>query len=290
MLVMQSSLRGYLEVLQCFGDSSSQTCPYSIHNILATGGHYGLVAGSWLGPYAMCRSLEALACSGKACSKMEKFKPAFPMVIHVVSGDGEGERGGAPCICVDIVAELCSNWGDVAGKRSALLLLVPLVLGLNKVNPRYLPLLAATFSFPQSLGIMGGKPGASTYLVGVQGNQVLYLDPHQVQQVCLVSRDNPKADTSTYHCSNVRQMSLSAIDPSLALGFYCRNREDFEDLCERVLELERQATGAPMFTVEKSSDDNGWHKEKFNTKMCAHKEPVPLTVDFYSSDEGWQIL
>lgn len=48
---------------------------------------------------------------------------------------------------------------------------------------RYLPLLAATFTFPQSLGILGGRPGASTYIIGVQDDKAFYLDPHEVQQV-----------------------------------------------------------------------------------------------------------
>lgn len=54
---------------------------------------------------------------------------------------------------------------------------------LTSYTTRYLPLLAATFTFPQSLGILGGRPGASTYLVGVQDDKVFYLDPHEVQQV-----------------------------------------------------------------------------------------------------------
>lgn len=48
---------------------------------------------------------------------------------------------------------------------------------------RYIPQLWATFTFPQSLGIMGGKSGASTYIVGVQDDNAFYLDPHEVQQV-----------------------------------------------------------------------------------------------------------
>ena len=66
---------------------------------------------------------------------------------------------------------------------TSLLLLIPLVLGLDKVNPRYIPLLQSTFTFPQSLGILGGNSGASTYIVGVQNGKAFYLDPHDVQTV-----------------------------------------------------------------------------------------------------------
>lgn len=52
-----------------------------------------------------------------------------------------------------------------------------------QVNERYLPQLSSVLSFPQSVGIVGGRPGASLYFVGVQGGAVLYLDPHEVQEV-----------------------------------------------------------------------------------------------------------
>lgn len=52
---------------------------------------------------------------------------------------------------------------------------------------RYIPSLRATFMFPQSLGIVGGKPGASTYIIGVQDEKAFFLDPHDVQPVCSIT-------------------------------------------------------------------------------------------------------
>ena len=56
-------------------------------------------------------------------------------------------------------------------------------LSLSCGPPRYLFALQSTFSFPQSLGIAGGRPNSSTYLLGVTASSVLYLDPHCAQAV-----------------------------------------------------------------------------------------------------------
>jgi hypothetical protein len=34
---------------------------------------------------------------------------------------------------------------------------------------------------------LGGKPGASTYIIGVQNDKAFYLDPHDVKPVCTIS-------------------------------------------------------------------------------------------------------
>lgn len=279
MLVMQPNAREYLKILQCFGDSPSQHCPLSIHNILEVGAPYGLLAGSWLGPYALCRSLEALAHAVRERTSGNRLECNLPMKVYVVSGDSDGERGGAPCICMDDVESFST---DVDDTWTPILLLVPLVLGLDKVNSRYLPSLWATFTFPQSLGVLGGKPGASTYLVGVQGDQAFYLDPHEVQQVLIVAPEDVDVDVSSYHCSVLKKMPLSAIDPSLALGFYCRDRGDFEDLCKRATDLEKDSNGAPMFTVVKSSNKGAGSR--------AETDQLVALDELDEHEEDWQIL
>lgn len=233
--------QGYIKILHEFGDSEESA--FSIHKLMEAGKGYGLAAGSWMGPYAMCRAWETLARGDKEANK------SLPMAVYIVSGDEDGERGGAPVVCVEDVSSRCQEYSGGQADWTAVLLLVPLVLGLDRVNPRYVPLLRATFTFPQSLGILGGKPGVSTYILGVQDGKAFYLDPHEVQPVVNIKKDDLEADTSTYHCSVVRHIPLESIDPSLAIGFYCRNRDDFDDFCGRASKLAEESNGAPLFTV-----------------------------------------
>lgn len=235
----------YIEILYHFGDSETST--FSIHNLLQAGKAYDLAAGSWVGPYAMCRTWETLVRCRREVTDLDD--QPLPMAVYIVSGDEDGERGGAPVVCIEDASRHCLEFSRGQVDRTPILLLVPLVLGLEKVNPRYIPSLRATFTFPQSLGIMGGKPGASTYIIGVQDEKALYLDPHEVQPVINIRRDDLEADTLSYHCNVIRHIPLDLIDPSLAIGFYCRDRDDFNDFCFRASKLADESNGAPLFTV-----------------------------------------
>lgn len=240
----------YIEILHLFGDSVASS--FSIHNLLEAGGAYGLAAGSWVGPYAMCRTWETIAHSINKHNDLANGKGTFPMAIYIVSDNEDGERGGAPVICIEKAAKLCCEFNNGQDTWSPILLLVPLVLGLESINCRYIPSLRDTFTFPQSLGILGGKPGASTYIVGVQDDKALYLDPHEVQLVTDITGQSLEADTSTYHCNIIRHLPFGQIDPSLAIGFYCRDKGDFEDLCSRASQLQERSEGAPLLTVAQS--------------------------------------
>jgi len=52
------------------------------------------------------------------------------------------------------------------------IILIPVRLGVEKLNRLYIPTLKAFFSFPQSLGILGGKPDFSLYFVATQGDDI----------------------------------------------------------------------------------------------------------------------
>lgn len=55
--------------------------------------------------------------------------------------------------------------------------------GSVQVNPCYIPQIQEVLRWPQSAGIVGGRPDSSLFFIGVQDQNVLYLDPHEIQQV-----------------------------------------------------------------------------------------------------------
>lgn len=137
--------QGYTEILNDFGDSEESV--FSIHRLLEAGKGYGLAAGSWVGPYATCRAWETLARGDK-----EKLDKSLPMAVYIVSGDEDGERGGAPVVCLEDVSCRCLEHSGGKADWSPVVLLVPLVLGLDKVNPRFVAsetLCILVVAFPQ---------------------------------------------------------------------------------------------------------------------------------------------
>lgn len=44
----------------------------------------------------------------------------------------------------------------------------------------------------------------------------------------------PEASLQTFHCEKVRKMAFSQLDPSMLLGFLCRDEDEWDDFCVRV--------------------------------------------------------
>jgi len=96
-------------------------------------------------------------------------------------------------------------------------------------NPaeKYKPMLAGVMNLKQSIGLIGGKPGKALYLVGMDGDEFSYLDPHYVQPSA--NRKNVESLLPTYFCDSYRTVKYDSLDPSVGLGFYIANTADLQD-------------------------------------------------------------
>ncbi|KTG04484.1 hypothetical protein cypCar_00003454 [Cyprinus carpio] len=90
------------------------------------------------------------------------------------------------------------------------------------------------FKMPQSCGVLGGKPNLAYYFIGFIDDELIYLDPHTTQQA-VDTESGSAVDDQSYHCQRTpHRMKITSLDPSVALGFFCKSEEDFDSWCDLV--------------------------------------------------------
>jgi len=248
------------------------------------GGVPGVVPGRWLGPCVTAQAMAALTNArrpGGMCAyvladedgtfgggapnldarKVAAFasEKARQLIADCGSADSNGDRPSPKRTGLRLPGAPFDARAEDAVKNNATedwaptLVLVPLVLGIDRhVNARYVPSVAATLRVKQSLGVLGGTPGSSLYVVGAQDDRLFYLDPHTVFPFAESRNAEGRfeiADVSTYACDDALHMDARELDPSMVLGFYCRARGDLDELCLELELLQRRAGAAPLLTV-----------------------------------------
>ncbi|KAJ7616137.1 hypothetical protein FB45DRAFT_935358 [Roridomyces roridus] len=296
--------------------------PFGVHRMALAGKAAGKDVGMWFGPSAAASAVRTLVdgfptCGLGVCVGVDGTLYQSDVYAASSSSSRRGKQ---------------TRWGD-----RPVLLLLGIRLGLDGVNPVYYDTIKALYTFPQSVGIAGGRPSSSYYFVGVQDDGLFYLDPHHSRpavplrpfvpgsevhdthdtrrslspeaytrggsmsppgsfrsgsmspdsasyphargmgrghspmtedelfvRTSSVSRepsafeeDEPAggrlapaeaafymhayspAELATFHCARVRKMPLSGLDPSMLLGFVCRDEEEWVDLRRRVAKLPR---------------------------------------------------
>jgi len=247
-------------MLTWFADfASSSEHFYSLHNMVASGlANYDKLPGEWYGPGTACYVLRDLAeihskHMAKTMFRVHVTGSVYTEQVHdLMTRDAkaimkakEGERRIPPASHpLELPEPLgAQEAADELEWDTALLLLIPLRLGLKSFNSDYIEAVSYTFSLKQSVGVLGGRPRGARWFYGAlsDGSKIFGLDPHTVQPA---PRKRPAAvngksslvvDLSndylrSVHTANAEVFSLQQMDPSIALGFYCQNRRDFDEV------------------------------------------------------------
>ncbi|XP_046676388.1 cysteine protease ATG4B-like [Homalodisca vitripennis] len=212
--------RTYLRILRMFEDR--RTAPYSIHQIALMGASEGKQVGEWFGPNTVAQVLR----------KLSVYDEWSSVAFHVALDN---------TIVINDVRRLCTEAPRPGELRrrvrhwKPLVLVIPLRLGITDINPVYVQAIKASFTFKQSLGLIGGKPNHALYFIGCVGNDVIFLDPHTTQSIGVVNGKEHEHDSkmdSSYHCSQANRLHILNMDPSVAVSFFCKTEAEFEGLCE----------------------------------------------------------
>jgi len=204
----------YQTSVRVFLDHPVDTCPLSIHNLLVHAKCFNKPAGTWFAPSEACHLINSCLKS----PPLQKLVPKFGSFVF-----------NEATIFLDKLLELFET-------NDSVLLLIPLRLGLQEINEQYLPELRNWLNNKYCVGFVGGKPRKSLYFFGFQGEQLLYLDPHQCQTT--VGIDSDVLQSSTYHFQGgCLKMDEKELDPSLALGLLAPSKDDLTEFWQTCLSL-----------------------------------------------------
>lgn len=105
-------------------------------------------------------------------------------------------------------------------KETSLLIFVTYRLGMKSIDQSYHEPILNLFTAPCCIGFIGGKPDKAFYFVGMNGEKLIYLDPHFVQNYSTVLNEDE------YKSNTVNLISIGAINPTLCIGFLIPNKSE----------------------------------------------------------------
>ncbi|KAJ2378141.1 hypothetical protein IW150_000977 [Coemansia sp. RSA 2607] len=249
-------------IIEWFHDSDEPKTFYSIHRMARTATAMDKRIGDWLGP----------SIAAHVMKRLSNKHPNCPLTIHVAIDQ--------TVYASEVRKQGMSRFEEGCDQPSwqPLLLLIPVRLGLSRLNLGYIPKIKTLFQIPQSVGLVGGKPSRSFYFIGRQGDNLFYLDPHVTRQHVPRSgsldgqQGGPTdgnescdsdassefemlgiAETEEYHTTHISTMPIHRLDPSMLLGFLFNTEAEWDTFVMAATDKESQrsiCTGAsPLFTL-----------------------------------------
>ncbi|XP_061681358.1 cysteine protease ATG4C isoform X2 [Syngnathoides biaculeatus] len=237
-----------------FGDNAF--AHLGLHRLVLLGLTFGKQAGDWYGPAAVAHILKKAMDEVKD-SPLAGLTAYVSQDCTVYSGDviESHNASKAGWLSAGKSEEPPPHQNNQSASAftlpdsQAVVILIPVRLGGEKINPEYFNFAKRILSLEYCVGIIGGKPKQACYFVGFQDDSLIYLDPHYCQSFVDVSTSD--FPLQSYHCPSPKKMPFTRMDPSCTIGFYSRSVQDYEKISQELSQVLQPSASDkyPAFTI-----------------------------------------
>ena len=114
--------------------------------------------------------------------------------------------------------------------KNKFILFVSVRHGLYELDEEMYEDVLKIFDIDTNIGFIGGKNTRAFYFIGKCGNNVIFLDPHYVQDTIPLSKFGTDSVQETYIPNDIYYMQINELSPSFTIGFAVKDMQNFKKL------------------------------------------------------------
>ena len=141
--------------------------------------------------------------------------------------------------CADIVNNNLENDKKKKKKKKYIfknkfILFVSVRHGLYTLEEDYYDEVLKVFDIETNIGMIGGKNTRAFYFIGKCGNNLIFLDPHYVQQTLTLKQIGTIDVQDTYIPNDIFYMNVEELSPCFSIGFAVNDMKNFKKLMKKL--------------------------------------------------------
>ena len=114
--------------------------------------------------------------------------------------------------------------------KNKFILFVSVRHGLYELDEEMYEDVLKIFDIDTNIGFIGGKNTRAFYFIGKCGNNVIFLDPHYVQETLPLNKFGTDSVQETYIPNDIYYMQINELSPSFTIGFAVKDMQSFKKL------------------------------------------------------------
>jgi len=105
--------------------------------------------------------------------------------------------------------------------------------GLYSIDEGMINEVLKIFDIPTNIGFIGGKRSRAFYFIGKSAKNLIFLDPHYIQEAISLKKLGTNYIIESYIPNDIYYMPIKDLSPSFTIGFAIKDMKNFKNLIKK---------------------------------------------------------